>query len=375
MQKRRTFIKRSSLALAATALPLHYLSCKGASQDKAQNTLPTEPKKKLGIALLGLGNYATNLLAPALQQTQHIELRGIVTGSPEKIPQWKEKFDVPDKNIYNYETLPQIANNPDIDVVYIVTPTFLHKKFSIMAANAGKHVFCEKPMAMNPTECQEIIDACNANNVKLAIGYRMHHEQNTQTIMQWANDKPYGEIESVSTESGFRIGENGGWRLDGVKGGGAIYDMGVYNINGARYATGLEPIAVTARHETKRKQMFLNGAPEITYFDLEFPDGITAKGRVTYNDNTNFLKINCAEGWYELAPFQAYNGVQGTTSDGKKLEPCECYQQAIQMDDDALAIMSNEPMMCPGEEGLADIKVIQAIFQSAANGSKKVMIS
>ncbi|WP_370175834.1 Gfo/Idh/MocA family protein [Leeuwenhoekiella palythoae] len=361
MKNRRSFLKTTGLALAASTLPLPHFA-------------NGNPQKKLGVALLGLGGYATNNLAPALMQTKHIELRGIVTGSPEKIPVWQEKYGIKDQNVYSYETLPEIANNQDIDVVYIATPTFLHKKYAVMAANAGKHVFCEKPMAMTVSECQEIIDACEKNNVRLAIGYRMQHEQNTQTIINWAETNPYGALQSVHTEAGFRIGSSGGWRLDGAKGGGAIYDMGVYPINAMRYATGLEPISLTASHETQRPDLFLNGAPEITYFDLKFPNGITAKGRVTYADNVNFLKVNCADGNYELAPFQSYNGVSGSTSDGKYLAPCECNQQAIQMDDDALAIMNDKPMISPGIEGLRDIQIVEAALASGRNNGERIAL-
>ena len=153
MNNRRTFLKNTGLALAATTMPLPHFAF-------------AEPQKKLGVALLGLGGYATNNLAPALMQTKHIELRGIVTGSPEKIPVWQEKYGIKDQNVYSYETLPEIADNDEIDVVYIVTPTFLHKKYAVIAANAGKHVFCEKPMAMTVIECQEIIDACEKNKVR-----------------------------------------------------------------------------------------------------------------------------------------------------------------------------------------------------------------
>jgi len=90
-------------------------------------------KKKLGIALVGLGYYSRDLLAPALQLTQHCELKGIVTGSPEKIPVWQKKYGIKDKNVYNYKNMHQIANNPDIDVIYIVTPTGLHKEHSLIA--------------------------------------------------------------------------------------------------------------------------------------------------------------------------------------------------------------------------------------------------
>lgn len=359
MENRRTFIKKSGLFLAASALPYSSL-------------YSFTPAKKLGVALLGLGGYATNQLAPALQQTTNIELRGIITGSPDKIPTWKRKYGIKDENVYGYDNMQDIANNDAIDVIYIVTPTFLHKKHAVMAANTGKHVFCEKPMAMTAAECQHIIDACNKNNVKLAIGYRMQHEPNTKTIIGWAKTRPYGAIQNIDTKSGFKIGSGGGWRLDGDKGGGAIYDMGVYPLNAARYSAGLEPIAVTARHENKRPELFTNGANEITYFDLEFPEGIMANCLVTYNKGEGNLNINCEKGGYELSPFQSYTGVSGTTSDGKVLSPCDCNQQAIQMDDDALSIINNTPMLVPGEEGLRDIQIVEAIFESAKNGSKRV---
>lgn len=361
MGNRRSFIKKSGLFLAATTLP-------------APGFIFPQQKKKLGVALLGLGGYATNQLAPALQQTKHIELRGIVTGSPEKIPTWQEKYGIEDKNVYNYDTMSGLADNDAIDVVYIVTPTFLHAKYAIEAANAGKHVFCEKPMAMTAMECQQIIDACKQNNVKLAIGYRMQHEKNTRQIMEWANTKPYGDIEKVDTASGFRINSSGGWRLDGSKGGGAIYDMGVYNINGLRYSTGLEPTWVTARHENTRPDLFSNGANEITHFEMEFPDGIMTTAKVSYAEGYNNLDITCADGSYGLSPFQSYTGVKGSTSDGKELPPRDCVQQAIQMDDDALSIINDEPMMVTGQEGLRDIRIVEAIFESAEQDSKKVIL-
>src|SRR6186713_3437729 len=104
-------------------------------------------KDRLGVALVGLGYYSTDLLAPALQQTKHCYLAGIVTGTPAKAETWKKKYNIPDKNIYDYQNFDQIANNPDIDVVYVVLPPSMHKEYVIRAANAGKEVWCEKPMA------------------------------------------------------------------------------------------------------------------------------------------------------------------------------------------------------------------------------------
>ena len=114
-------------------------------------------KKQYGIALMGLGYYSTDLLAPALQVTKNIRLAGIVTGTPEKEKVWAEKYKIPPANIYNYENFDTISENPDIDIVYVVLPNDMHKEFTIRAAQAGKHVICEKPMAMNVSECEEMI--------------------------------------------------------------------------------------------------------------------------------------------------------------------------------------------------------------------------
>src|SRR5580765_5529562 len=96
-------------------------------------------KDKLGVALVGLGYYSTDLLAPALQKTKNCYLAGIVTGTPAKAELWKIKYNIPDKNIYNYQNFDQIANNPDIDIVYVVLPPSMHHEYVVRAANAGKH--------------------------------------------------------------------------------------------------------------------------------------------------------------------------------------------------------------------------------------------
>src|SRR5688572_24276171 len=104
----------------------------------------SQTKSRLGVALVGLGYYSTDLLAPALQQTKNCYLTGIVTGTPAKAENWKKKYNIPDKNIYNYQNFDSIANNNDIDVVYVVLPPSMHREYVIRAANAGKHVWCEK---------------------------------------------------------------------------------------------------------------------------------------------------------------------------------------------------------------------------------------
>lgn len=358
---RRNFLKSAGAAVGAFSVVT--------SASAFANIIIPRQDKPLGVALVGLGYYSTDLLAPALQLTEKCRLMGIVTGTPSKIPVWQEKYGIRDKNVYNYGNMSDVANNPEIDVIYIVLPPFMHKEYSILATEAGKHVWCEKPMAMDEAECQAIIDACDKNRRKLSIGYRMQHEPNTQTIIKFGKRKAYGKIEKVTAEAGYFESRTDHWKQDWKKGGGAMYDMGVYPLNAARYSTGEEPIAVTARHETQRPEIY-DQADETTYFTLEFPSGAVAECATSFGRGMNDLKVNCADGWYGLSPFQSYSGIRGETSDGKKLNQRIPNQQAKQMDDDALAIMQNQDVLVPGQEGLLDIRVVDAIFKSAAEGKR-----
>ena len=355
MMNRRQFLAQTTAGLATFSLP--YI---------------LQKKERLGVALVGLGYYSTDLLAPALQLTQKCYLAGIVTGTPSKAEKWKQQYNIPDKNLYNYESFDSIANNPDIDVIYIVLPPSMHMEYSIRAAKAGKHVWCEKPMAVTSVECQKMIDACNQNKVKLSIGYRMHHEPNTQTIMKWAKTQPYGKILTVSAAAGYFDPRTDHWKQKKAMGGGVMHDMGVYPLNAARYTTGLEPISVSAVGSTTRPDVYKD-IPETVVFDLEFPGGITAKCESSYGKGMNDLMANCQKGWYKLSPFQAYNGIDGETSDGKKLNTPIANEQSKQMDDDALAIINNKAVMVPGEEGLRDIRVVDAVYRSI-NEKKRVTI-
>jgi len=360
MINRRKFLTRSVTTVAGLSL--------------AHDVFPAilQKKEKLGVALVGLGYYSTDLLAPALQLTQKCYLAGIVTGTPSKAEAWKKQYNIPDKNIYNYQNFDSIADNADIDVIYIVLPPSMHAEYSIRAAKAGKHVWCEKPMAVTEAECKSIIDACNQNKVKLSIGYRMHHEPNTQELMKWAKSKPYGNILNVSAAAGYFDPRTDHWKQKKAMGGGVMHDMGVYPLNAARYSTGLEPISVSAVASTTRPEIYTE-VPETMVFDLEFPGGITAHCETSYGKGMNDLMINCKNGWYKLSPFQAYNGINGETSDGKKLNAPIANEQAKQMDDDAIAIMTNKPVLVPGEEGLKDIRIVEAIYRSVSE-KKRVTI-
>ena len=200
-------------------------------------------KDKIGIALVGLGGYSTYQLAPALQDTQYCYLAGIVTGTPEKEKVWAEQYNIPKKNIYNYKNFDTIANNPDIDVVYVVLPNAMHADFCIRAAKAGKHVICEKPMAVSVEECNAIIAACKEAGVTLGMGYRLHSEPYTNKVKQLIADKTFGTVQFASADAAYySAGNPDQWRLNkALSGGGALMNMGVYAIQSVIYGTGQNP--------------------------------------------------------------------------------------------------------------------------------------
>ena len=361
MIDRRNFIKTTTHGTIAVGLSSSFLSA-GFKRRK---------KDKIGVALVGLGYYSTDLLAPALQLAENCYLAGIVTGSPAKAASWQKRHNIPPKNIYNYDNFDEIADNPDIDVVYIVLPPFMHKEYVIRAANAGKHVWCEKPMAMTASECEAMIKSCKENNRQLAIGYRMQHEPNTQEIIRFGKEKVFGDVQLISAVAGFSNGWNkwtDHWKLEQDKGGGAMYDMGVYCLNASRYVTGEEPIAVYAR-ELNNDPVKYQKADMTTNFQLEFASGAIANCVASIGINMNYLNVTASKGFYNLSPFQAYSGIKGVTSDGA-LDKVIPNQQTKQMDDNALAILNNTKVLVPGEEGRKDIIVVEAIQKSAKEGCK-----
>src|SRR5690606_2076922 len=146
----------------------------------------------LRVAIMGLGSYGTRV-AEAMRDCKRAKLTGVISGTPSKVKDWQKKYDIPEKNCYNYENFDAIRNNPDIDAVYIITPNALHKEEAIRVAKAGKHVICEKPMSINAADGQQMVDACKKANVKLLIGYRMHLEANTLEIVRMRNEGELGK--------------------------------------------------------------------------------------------------------------------------------------------------------------------------------------
>ncbi|HYD82747.1 MAG TPA: Gfo/Idh/MocA family oxidoreductase, partial [Opitutus sp.] len=258
---RREFVGQLSLAAAAAVtLP------------RGLRAAASPAGKKVGVALLGLGNYAESQLATALQVTQACRLVGAISGTPAKLDAWKTKFNLSADNLYGYDQLERVADNPEIDVVYVVTPPGTHRDFVVRAAKAGKHVICEKPMAPTVRECEEMIAACRGAGKKLSIGYRLefepHHIEMERVAQGFGAAKMTGAF-------GFHMRDGRPWRVQkALAGGGSLWDLGVYVIQAACRAAGDKlPVAVTAQNGPNTRPEMFNEVEESIRWTMEFADG------------------------------------------------------------------------------------------------------
>jgi predicted dehydrogenase len=362
MPNRRDFLSTAAVIAAASKLSPHT-----AGADMA--------KKKLGYALVGLGRLSTNQLAPALQKTKFSELVGIVTGSPQKAEQWQNKYGIDPKNTYNYRNFDRLADNPAIDVVYVVLPNSMHQEFTIRAAAAGKHVLCEKPMSVSSQECLTMIDACNEAEVKLAVAYRCQFEPHHLECMRIAAEEEMGKLRYIDAGFGFRIGDYPvgdlrRWRLEReLAGGGALMDVGIYALQACRYLTNSEPTSVQAR-EIKTDPVKFAEVDETILWNMDFPRGVVANCSTTYGfSGVNSAVAYAEKGKFGIDPAFGYGGIRAFAGN-RPIQKPEIDQFAKEIDDFSNVIQTDAKSRVSGEEGLRDLLVMEAIYESVRTGRR-----
>jgi predicted dehydrogenase len=359
---RRKFLHTLGLGLgtAATASAFPFLNKQGSSG------------KKLGIALVGLGSYAKNQLAVALEKTDDCYLAGIVTGTPAKAEEWSRKYNIPQKNIYNYQNFDEIANNKDIDIVYVVLPNSMHHEYVLRAAKAGKHVMCEKPMAVSVKEAEEMVAACKKANVQLGIGYRLHFEPFNLEAKRLGQQKVYGDPRFLQTNFGFSIGDPTQWRLKKeLAGGGPLMDVGIYCIQASRYVTGEEPLWVTAQFGPITDKERFTTVEESISWQMQFPGNAMANGFSSYKSNVEQLYVSASKGWFQLGPAFGYGPLKGRTNEGEMNLPVVHHQTVMLNGICKEFIAANKfPEHINGEEGLKDMRILMGIYEAAKTGKR-----
>ena len=380
--ERRSFLKKSALTLAG-GITLLNLPMFGAIDETIEPLKNPEKaggntNKKIGVAIMGLGTFATITIGPEIASSEHVWLAGVITGDPEgKGKDWAKQYGFPEKNIYSYDQIDQIKNNPDIDFIHVVTPTGLHAKYTIAAAKTGKHILCEKPMAISSTQCKSMINACKKAGVILGVNYRLHWEPHHQKMMELINNKTYGELRSIDAEFSWKRNDAKKlWLLDKkMAGGGSFFDTGIYSIQAGCYLTDSQPICVTAIPTTTR-DVYPKGIEETMTAIFEFPHGVVLSARSSYAYGYNVFTAACTDGTIiceSKSPFgQSLRGKPSIKSlklpDDKAFKAVDTLQVAVLYDAFAEAMMTKTPFKASGEMGLRDIQITEAVYKSVASG-------
>ena len=337
---------------------------------------PDPLAKRLGIAVVGLGHLSLEQILPGLGQARSVRLMGLVSGHRDKALALAAQHGVPERNVYDYAAFDRIKDNPDIEAVYIVLPNSMHLEYVTRAAQAGKHVLCEKPMATSAADAERMIAACRDANVKLMIAYRMQYEATQRATIAMVRGKELGDLRMIQAVNG-QNDVPGQWRqIKAMAGGGSVPDVGIYCYNAFRYLTGEEPVEIRAKLTRPKDDPRFREIEDVAEFTLTFPSGVVGVGSSGYSfHETRSLQVLASKGAISLENAFAYNNLTMMVSrkvgavngvDHRRFPPKN--QFATEMDHFADAVRADRTPHTPGEEGLQDMRIMEAIYQAAEGG-------
>lgn len=389
-QSRRHFLQVSGAGLAAAPWIAGCAAAQSASIPRKAMGMPwpnwgelpdTPPEVKpgsIGVAVVGLGGYAIGKAMPALSAAERTHVAAVVSGNPEKAAKVAAAYGLPDDAIYSYDTFARIADDDRIEAVYIVLPTGLHADWTEMAFAAGKHVICEKPMALSAAECERMIAASHKAGKKLMIAYRCHFEPVNLTAIDLLRDGAVGTIGTLETANNYRFGPAtpaNDWRLvKALAGGGPLEDYGLYGLQAAMYLTGEAPVSVRASAEQPAGDPRFTEVFATVRAELSFPSGAVAKVETSYDsDPLNMVAVAGTGGVLRMQPANGYSGNTITLERNGITEAVSAGDSDLQFErmcaHFADAIRDGTEIRTPGEMGLRDLKLIEAIYRAAASGS------
>lgn len=338
---------------------------------------PWPLEKRVGFAIVGLGRLSLEELLPAFRACKYAKVSALVSGTAEKAETLAAQYGVPPSAIYTYDTFEALANNPDVEVIFIVLPNAMHRDFVERAAKIGKHVLCEKPLADDVRDAEAMVAACAKAGVKLMTAYRCQFEPYNRKLVEIARSGRLGGIRFIEATNIQSQGAPNQWRQkQGVSGGGALPDIGIYCLNAARYVTGEEPEEVFAYLRQPKDDPRFKQVEEAVSFMLRFPSGVIANCATSYDGHdTKKLTVRLEKGWIELDGAFAYRGKTlkvAEKHDGvaiiSDLQVGEQNQFALEIDHMADCVRQNRQPRTPGEEGVADQRIIEALYLSARTG-------
>lgn len=345
--------------------------------------LPDPLAGRMRWAIVGLGNFAVAQMIPRFAQTEHARITAFVSGDPAKAADLGARYGV--SKFYNYENFDSIAQDSEIDCVYICLPVGLHAEYTIRALKAGKHVLCEKPMANTPAECRAMIAAAKAANRQLGVAYRVHFDPFNMDIKRRIAAGEIGDIRWVGADNHFNADlayPPHKWRLSKVLGGGGpMFDYGIYGLNGAlMYLGDVAPVDVSAVYTTPPGDPRFAEVEGGLQYRMRMANGAMVHGSTSYYTfSVNRQSLVGTKGAMSMEPANGYDhnflrlrkaGSADMVVDSISSIP----QFAGQIDGFSLAARNNVPHLTPGEMGLRDIVLIDAIYRSADAGGAVVKL-
>ena len=322
----------------------------------------------IGWAVLGLGGYAQGQMLPAFARCRRSRLVGLVSGTPDKAARVATQYGIAAKDVYAYDDIPRLKDDPRIQVVYVVTPPGTHRRFVEAAAAAGKHVFCEKPMAPTAGDCQAMIDACRKAGRLLGIGYRSRYERNNVAAIRAIRQGRMGALRSLTADHGFSIPSRV-WRIDKrLAGGGSMMDIGIYSLNALRYLSGEEPSEVDAHLSNPKGDSRFREVEDTVHFTLRFPSGLIGTGTSGYSWRSGENRYEAIGDRDKIVanPATPYEGHR--FSGPLEIDASAPDQFVGELDAFSASVAGGPAFLAPGEEGKRDIQIIEAIYESAARG-------
>jgi len=330
--------------------------------------------RQLRWGVLGCAGIAKRAVIPGIRQSRTGVVAAIASRDENKAKETAKEFDIPAA----YGSYEALLEDPNIDAVYIPLPNHLHKEWTIRAAEAGKHVLCEKPIALNAREAEEMVEACARAGVLLAEAFMYRHHPRYRQIKEIIKSGEIGEIRGIHGAFTFNnAGDANNVRYKKYMGGGSIYDVGCYPINAARFILEKEPEAATVQAffspQHDHVDMMASGLVEFPGdVALTFDCGMWAAGR-------NTLEIVGTEGRIEVP--SAYVSKQDASSHffvitnggRREVEVPHVNQYSVQADDFAAAVFGEKEPLFKPQDAVLNMRVIDACLKSAETRSRVVI--
>jgi predicted dehydrogenase len=326
----------------------------------------TRSEGTVRYAVVGLGHIAQVGILPGFETAENSKLVALVSKDGEKREQLGKKYNV--ARVCSYEEFDQVL--PKVDAVYIALPNHLHREYAVRAADAGVHVLCEKPMAVTEEECQAMIEAAQRNEVKLMVAYRLHFERGNLEAIRLVNSGEIGEPRFFTSEFAQQVKEENVRVTEPVsRGGGPVYDMGVYCINAARYLFRAEPTEIFAMSANNGESRF-QGVDEMMSVVMRFPGERLASFTCSFGaaDIGRYAVVGTkgsltADPGYEYAEAIKHHVIIGDHTTTRTFSKRDQFAAEIVYFSDC--ILRNKEPEPSGLEGLADVRIVRAIYESA----------